>query len=464
MIKIKANQQIYTKSKSILKIIFLLALPILISNLLKSVNNAVDMIVFSKLSGLISQEIIQDSIVATTIHFPVYNAFIAIGQAVGVAAMAIISQYLGMKKTDLARKFAAKLFLIMIIIGLFTTSISLLSSPGIVTFLGTRGAGNRIARSYFLIRSFEYLPLFVFLFYQFTRQAEGRTIEPVVVNCVGIVVNTGFTYLFVIGLKLGAFGAGLGTLLGEIVVFIIVLGLLFIPQKQKITIKFCQMFTVSLKDLKMILKFAIPAFISYISTSMCFVIIQKVTLGFGKNTSNGFAGANRISGFISNSVSSFSTVLAPFVGNNVGAGQKERAKEAYYKVILFSIFLSSVLGLMFLLLGSQIATLLLGDVYNGEVADKLNEFLIWFILSQIQMSFIWASQGLYNGSGNSKFSFLQSFIRLWLVRIPLILIGKYAFGWGWQAVWFAMMISNSVVIISDLYFTSKLSLTPKVNK
>ena len=54
-------------------------------------------------------------------------------------------------------------------------------------------------------------------------------------------------------------------------------------------------------------------------------------------------------------------------------------------------------------------------------------------------------QGLFQGSGTTKYSMIMDISRLWLIRIPLIIIlGKYS-NMGSEGIWLSMSISNVVV-------------------
>ena len=70
--------------------------------------------------------------------------------------------------------------------------------------------------------------------------------------------------------------------------------------------------------------------------------------------------------------------------------------------------------------------------------------------------------GLYNGSGNTKFSFLFSIVRLWGIRIPLILFFKTFTDLGRVGVWYALVISNTVILILGHYLAKKIDYRPRV--
>jgi Na+-driven multidrug efflux pump len=64
-------------------------------------------------------------------------------------------------------------------------------------------------------------------------------------------------------------------------------------------------------------------------------------------------------------------------------------------------------------------------------------------------------QGVFQGSGHTKYSMAMEIGRLWLVRIPLILLFKNLTDIGPTGIWFSMVFSNLVVVVFGLYIYKK---------
>jgi Na+-driven multidrug efflux pump len=70
--------------------------------------------------------------------------------------------------------------------------------------------------------------------------------------------------------------------------------------------------------------------------------------------------------------------------------------------------------------------------------------------------------GVYNGSGNTKYTFVIGVVRLWLLRIPLILIFKYFTDLGASGIWYAMLLSNLLIVILGTFLYKKVDYKPKI--
>ncbi|MDC7243042.1 MAG: MATE family efflux transporter, partial [Sphaerochaetaceae bacterium] len=68
----------------------------------------------------------------------------------------------------------------------------------------------------------------------------------------------------------------------------------------------------------------------------------------------------------------------------------------------------------------------------------------------------------FQGSGDTKFSFLLAVIRLWLFRLPLVWVVINLTNIGPTGIWYSMLISNVLAVFVGLYLYTKVQFTPKI--
>ena len=70
------------------------------------------------------------------------------------------------------------------------------------------------------------------------------------------------------------------------------------------------------------------------------------------------------------------------------------------------------------------------------------EYLFFILLTNFCMGLYNVYQGLFQGSGKTDLAMKMLLGRLWVLRIPMILVFKHVFMMGPIAIWLAMSLSN----------------------
>ncbi len=77
-----------------------------------------------------------------------------------------------------------------------------------------------------------------------------------------------------------------------------------------------------------------------------------------------------------------------------------------------------------------------------EVINQGITFLRYISVSMPFMGMFSIFQGLFQGSGHTKYSMAMAIGRLWFIRIPMILVFKHLMKIGPEGIWFSMSFSN----------------------
>ncbi|MBE0700396.1 MAG: hypothetical protein IH571_01790, partial [Acholeplasmataceae bacterium] len=118
---------------SILKGIVIMAIPVFLNNLLKSLHDMVDAIFIARMP-VGNQATLDAALTALNIHWPIYFFFMAFGTGLGIATVAIVSQYVGAKRKDLATRYASKLTLLAILLAFSVMLVFFLTSDQVLGF------------------------------------------------------------------------------------------------------------------------------------------------------------------------------------------------------------------------------------------------------------------------------------------------------------------------------------------
>lgn len=431
-----------------------MAIPVFLNNFLKSLHDMVDAIFVARMD-VGSQATLDAALAALNIHWPVFNFFMALAAGLGIATVAMVSQYVGAGRKDLASSYASKLITLSIVFAVMVMAIFMVTSDVVLGFnlfaylMGARGEALGFAGEYFRIRSFEFIFVFIFMVYQAIRQATGETLYPVILNMGGIFINIILTWLFVSQLKMGIAGAAYATLIAHAAPMPLIIYDLFMS-KHHLRISLSNMM-IDKDTLKEMSRFAVPASVGQAVSSLGFVIIQSIILRYGDMVSAGFSVGNRISSLLLNPVVAISTISAAFIGLNIGHGQPERAKKAYEVSRNLSFVLMAVGVALIIPFRYPIIELILGT-NASESYQIAGVYTLWLLLTQPLMALFQSYIGLFNGSGHSNYTLKMSLLRLWGMRIPMIFIFMLILSPGdYRGVFYAMMISNFIILFYGHY-------------
>ena len=113
---------------------------------------------------------------------------------------------------------------------------------------------------------------------------------------------------------------------------------------------------------------------------------------------------------------SFAMALAALVGQNIGAGQPQRAKKAFLMGIGFSLLFSLPFFCWARLMPESIMQIFGAD---PAVVQAGTLYLLGFSFDYILVAFVFCQMGFFNGCGRTRFVMVNGIISAILLRLPL---------------------------------------------
>ncbi len=356
-----------------------------------------------------------------------------------VAASAIVAQSLGANDKEKAKKVVGQVLTMNLFIGILFNALLYIFTPYIVTTMGSTGETAELAIEYVRIRSFEMIPVFMFYAFLASRQASGDTVTPVIFDIIAIFINIILTWLFVNKLGMGLSGAAFGTVIGNFAVLPVFLYLLFNDKKAAIRLD-KKSLKLDFEETKKIFVLGIPSAVAQTFTSVGFLLINTLILSYGDEVMSGFGIGNNINSFVLMPALGVGGSIATFVGQNIGANNPKRAKDTVRCGMILTVGIMVIGGFSLMFLRGALAGIFSspGDV-DYEIA-KTYMFFLFFSLPLVGIFQVFI--GVFQGTGNTKFVFLVSSIRLWVLRIPVAYIFMKLYNSDSTGVMYAMIISN----------------------
>ena len=402
---------IITRDKRFYRLLFSIALPIAVHNLITFMVSMVDTLMVGALGE------IQLSAVSIANNLFFVLTILMFGLAGGSNIM--ISQYWGKGNVKTIHKILAIMYRVCLLITGIFIFIALFLPKYFMGIFTTDKAVIDFGASYLRIVCIGYL------FYSITnctimmlRSVKTVSIS-IIVYTASLVVNSILNWIFIFGNlgapELGIRGAAIATICARITEFSIVLVFMFIYER-KIGLKIEHLLKLDKEILKDYVGLCTPVLCNEllwaIGASMISVIVGRMgTEVVAANSINGVAHQ-----FVTVFIFGMSNATAVIIGNTIGEGKKEKAKEYAYSIGIFSVVMGCISGLMILLIKPFVV-----NFYNVSYSTKLIAMEIMTVTSGIIVFQSLASNfmmGVLRGGGDAKFVLINDLIFMWLVAIP----------------------------------------------
>ncbi len=430
------RQQLLLYEKNLYKSFIILALPLFGVNLLTSMNDLIDTYFVGNMPDSVAAQ------AGMSISWPLIAILTSFNMGVAIAGVAVISQFLGADKKEEARKYSGTLVLIAVVLGAIINVLLYFLAPPVLRLMGAEGGVYTSSLTYVQVRSFEMVSFFIFAAFQSIRQSKGDTVTPVIYSAIGIGVNIALNALFIEHMGMGVFGAALATVISQIIKVPFCLYHIFVEKSDS---------RLSLSDLKpdfkrigKLVKIAVPSASAQAFSSFGFLFLQVFILSYGEKVAAAFSLGNKVSNLLLMPVMALGSVLATFVGQNIGNGNKERALESYKVCRNLGIWVS-VIGAVILMPVREWAISLLSN--DAETVSIGAEYTIYVLLMQPLMAMFQSYLSLFNGAGKTQYSFIMTTVRLWGLRLPMIWLFQHFTDFGQNGIWWAMLMSNLIIVL-----------------
>ncbi|MFH5882049.1 MATE family efflux transporter [Liberiplasma polymorphum] len=449
------------KDSNIYKGLIILAIPLMLNNLLKTFHDIIDMFFVARIPGEGT-----NGVAAIQLTFPIMFTFISLGIGLSVAGTALISQFVGSGQKADARKYASQLLSLSIIVGIVLFVLSYFGAELIIKTMGIDPSNspadqfiydNSIA--YLKIRAFEMPFMFMFFAFMAIRQASGDTVWPVIISGTAIVINTILSPILIQVYGLGVPGAAYATVIANVVIMPFGFYLLFFAKSGiTVTIPLMKLESGVVRD---IVRTAIPASLGQAITAIGFYLMNGIIYSYGPETVAAFSVGNRISSMILHPVMAIGGVASAYIGQNIGAQNTERAKATHAKSMILSVCLMAVGSAFLIYVRRPLAGIFIVD--NLFALDLASEYMFYLLIGMPLMAIFQAFMGTYNGTGNTKYSLILSVLRLWGMRIPLVIFMREFTDLGSSGIWYAILISNFLIGIVGYMLYLRIDFKPKIS-
>ena len=182
----------------------------------------------------------------------------------------------------------------------------------------------------------------------------------------------------------------------------------------------------------------------FLIATSSWVALMRIVAPFGDAALAGYTIAIRIVVFALLPAWGFSNAAATLVGQNLGAGQPERAERSVWLTGTYAMAFLAVVTLLFLLLAPRLVAIFTSQPETGAVAVSALRILSYgYVLYAWGMATV---QG-FNGAGDTITPTWMHFFCFWVLELPLAWVLAHPAGLGPQGVFWSVCISESALAL-----------------
>lgn len=450
----KQSKVNFITNGDITRVIMKLSVPLIISNLIKTLYGITDGIYVAQLSS--------EDYAATAFIRPLQYLFIAFGMGINVAGTSLMSQRLGAGKNDQAKIYASHTLILSTIMGILFTIACYLIAPYALYWMGARGTFLEKSQLFLQINAIGLIFDLIFFGYQAVLNAQGMTKSITIISGISSMVNVILDPFFIFdkvlglpGLGMGLRGAAYATVLSK--VLLVVLSLDLIKKDSEIEVDF-KGFKFNQSVINEIFSIAVPASLGSSGEAIGFTILNGFIQSYGTTTLAAFSMGNRISDIFNQASMGIGMALTSIIGQNYGAGKKKRTKDIFKRAIVLISYFSIFAAVSLIVFKNPMLSIFIKDKTDIELWRQASEYMYYTAAITFFMGYFAAINGFFQGLGKTKFTMFLSLSRLWLLRLPIIMILKSFTNLGSTGIWIAMLLSNGLTVAFGfiMYFSSNL--------
>ncbi|WP_433632466.1 MATE family efflux transporter [Halomicrococcus sp. NG-SE-24] len=450
----KGQEELDLTEGGIARPLFYLSLPIVITNLLQTAYNLADTFWLGQYST--------EALAAISFGFPMVFLLISLGMGLSVAGSVLVAQHTGAGETERA-EYAASQTVTFAFLG--SVLLGALGYPFVRPFLAFLGASPDVlpgATAYMQVIALGLPFMFGFFVFISLMRGAGDTLTPMFVMFGTVVVNVVLDPFLINGWtvvrnapavgtvafpELGIEGAAIATVISRALAMVVGVAIM-LSGRRGIQIRPRDM-VPDLAYLRKILRIGVPASVEGTGRALSINLLMIIVGLFPTTVVAAFGIGTRVFSVIFLPAIAVARGVETMTGQNIGAGNYDRAAEANYLAAKALFVILAAVGLFIFLVPSPIVGVFTDD---ADVLEVGSVFLRYVALSFGFIGIMRAFTGGFRGAGKTLVAAAISIVTLAGIRLPVAWVAsQYLF--GVRGIWIAFAVSNVAgAVIAWLWF------------
>ncbi|WP_243633175.1 MATE family efflux transporter [Paenibacillus xerothermodurans] len=422
------------------------ALPVLMGNVLQSLNGTINAIWVGNYLG-------ESAFAATSNANNIMFFLLSLVFGLGMAATILIAQSVGAKDERQTKRVVGTSALFFIGIAIVITVLGLFLSPYILQGMHTPPDSLGYATSYLRI-IFIGLPfMYGYNVLMMVMRGAGDAKTPFYFLLISTALDIALNPLLIFGLgpvpAFGIAGSAMAMVIAQFVSLSCLIAYLYM-RKHFLRLTRAELHYVRFDPqiIGALVKKGLPMGVQMLIVSTSALAIINLVNSFGSVATAAFGAAMQLSSYIQMPAMAIGGAVSTVAAQNVGAGNWDRVHKTTIIGIMINFIMTGLLVGLIYLFNREALSLFLQEQEAIEIGMRINSITLWaFILFGVTF----VVSGVVRATGAVMVPLLTTFLALWCVRIPL----SYYLGaeYGLDAIWWSFPIGFSIgIVLSICYY------------
>lgn len=432
----------FTKG-SIAAALIILAIPMILEMSMESLFAIVDTFFVSKLGA--------ESIAVVGLTESILALVYAVAIGLSIGATATVARRVGEKDLDGAARTATHVVYLGVAVSLLMAAAGLIFAPNIFQLLGAEPHVIELGTPFMRIMlGTNIVIVFLFLLNGVFRGAGDAAIA-LRVLMISNGLNIFFCPMFIFGIgpfpELGVTGAAVATVCGRGSGVIFAAWALFFRKNGRLRVR-PDHWRFDPKLLWSLITLSANAVLQFLIATASWSGLVMIVAGFGSVAIAGYQIGLRVIIFVILPAVGLANAAATLVGQNLGAGQPDRAERSVWIAGGINAALLGVAGLFFVLFSDAVISIFTTDPHVSQYGrDCLRIVGYGYAFYGLGM----VMESSFNGAGDTWTPTYLNFFIFWMFEIPLAYVLADRIGWGPQGVFWAITLAFSMLAVSAAF-------------
>jgi putative MATE family efflux protein len=432
------------EDKKFLSTMIRLASPIMLQNLVFSSLGLVD--------GLMIGQLGEDAVAAVGVANQVFFLLQLLLFGITSGTAIFIAQYWGQKDIKRIRSVLG-LSLLMSVIGSLVFGLAAIIAPlKILRIYSTDPAVLVQGESYLQVVAFSYLFIAITLAFSAALRSTENVRLPMAISLLALSINTLLNYCLILGNfgfpALGVNGAAIATVISRSLEAILLLAMVY-KKSLPVAGKVNSFLEISILPLKKIFNTILPVIATEITWSLGIATYNVVYARIGTESIAAINIASTLDRLVFVGFLGLGMACSIMLGNRIGAGEIDLAKDYGKKFLVIGVSGAALFGLIMILLANPLLSFY---KISAATVDYTFRIMIAMALSlPIRSSNFMLLIGILRSGGDTRFAFIADAGMVWVVGVPLALLGSYVLKLPVYWVYPMVLIQEIISVSLGLY-------------